>query len=90
MLTQQLDEKLRSERYREAKNLGEDLKDLVNKRQTAQELLDERRENMNNLMEAQRLKNEYDRLIWSAVDLDKLKKHLTFSQLASLASLKKY
>ncbi|CAD5214422.1 unnamed protein product [Bursaphelenchus okinawaensis] len=90
MLTQILDQRLRDERYRDAQDLSEILRELVGKRQKCQQLLDERRGKLGDLLEAQRLKNEYDTLIWNAVDINRLRRHLTVAQLVDLERLRRF
>ncbi|CAD5220553.1 unnamed protein product [Bursaphelenchus xylophilus] len=90
MLTQILDQRLRAERYRDAQDLGDILKELTEKRRKCQELLDERRNKLGDLNEAQRLKNEYDTMIYNAVDINRLRRHLTVGQLVDLERLKRF
>jgi hypothetical protein len=63
---------------------------LIAKRQRADALLLERRANLTNLERAQELKNEYDHLIFSAVDMSKIRKHLTDKQAAAISNLRHF
>lgn len=74
--------------YRDAKEIGQIVRDLIDKRQRADRLLLERRANLTDLGRAQELKNEYDELMFKAVDMSQTRKHLTQQQATTLEQLK--
>lgn len=74
--------------YRDAKEIGQIVRDLIDKRQRADRLLLERRANLTDLGRAQELKNEYDELMFKAVDMSQIRKHLTQQQATTLEQLK--
>jgi hypothetical protein len=76
-------------RYREAKEISQLLRELIDKRQTGDRLLQERRANLADLARAQELKNEYDHLIFNAVDLSRVGRHLTNQQSTTLSNLRR-
>ncbi|KAI6176498.1 hypothetical protein M3Y97_00804800 [Aphelenchoides bicaudatus] len=90
LLSQILDERLQAERYREAREISQTVRELIDKRQRADRLLLERRANLTDLARAQELKNEYDELIFKAVDMGQIRKHLTQQQASTIEKLKHF
>ncbi|KAI6187670.1 hypothetical protein M3Y98_00269500 [Aphelenchoides besseyi] len=92
LVTQLLDERLQSERYREAAELRKLLTELLESRRKAEELLINRRQSLQagDLESAQALKTQYDQLTFKAVDFRKLRPHMTEKQTAALAALRRF